>query len=141
MSNLIFVALGAISGYYMSNRNIIDFFKRDDPVVLKVQEICAEVFPDIKNLSIIKSKESYTIDKERVYLCTEDKNGEVFSLNTLIYVLLHEYAHTKTDSIGHTDEFHKKFDEILDKASEMGLYDPDEGIDERYSVDGNCSTK
>jgi predicted metal-dependent hydrolase len=41
----------------------------------------------------------------------------------LIYVLIHEIAHHVTVSIGHTPEFHEKFQLLLKKAEELKIYD------------------
>jgi hypothetical protein len=42
----------------------------------------------------------------------------------LTYVGLHELAHVLCDEVGHTAKFYQIFDELLDKAHQMGLYDP-----------------
>ena len=42
----------------------------------------------------------------------------------ITYVLLHELAHVMNkDDVGHTPKFHKKFDELLEKAENLGIYD------------------
>ena len=140
VNDILFILAGIFIGYLLcvNKRIIMDRFIPDDPVLSQVKSLCSTVFKDMQHIPIKKAKETYTIDKERVYMCTTDKQDQVFPLNTLIYVLLHEYAHIKTTSIGHTEEFHQVFDEILDIAIKHGLYNEEEGVDEKYSVDGNC---
>ena len=50
--------------------------------------------------------ESYTINKKKVHICMRDEHDKYYEDNMLMYVLLHELAHCKCKSIGHTDEFH-----------------------------------
>ena len=78
----------------------------------------------LHDLSLCKGEKSFTINKEDIFLCLKDENGSYYNDNMLIYVLLHEVAHHLTSSIGHTKEFHEKFEVLLKKAIEMGIYDP-----------------
>ena len=76
-------------------------------------------------LKLYKAKKSYTINKDKIYLCLTDQNGDYYPINMLIYVLLHEAAHkvNKLD-IGHTEKFHEIFEDLLDKAQKLGIYNP-----------------
>ena len=56
--------------------------------------------------------ESYTINKKKVHICMKDENDKYYEDDMLMYVLLHELAHCKCKSIGHTDEFHGILDNI-----------------------------
>jgi len=67
---------------------------------------------------------SYTINKSKIYLKLTDRNGEYYSNNTLIYVLLHEISHMLCDDIGHTENFHIIFRDLLLEAEKVGIYDP-----------------
>jgi hypothetical protein len=71
---------------------------------------------------------SYTINKKDVFICLKDEYGEYYPFNMLVYVLAHEYAHVISKSIGHTDEFHGKFDACLDIMIKEGFYDPSQEI-------------
>ena len=59
-----------------------------------------------------------TIDKGRELIICLDYEDE----NTLRYVLVHELAHVYTRSIGHTPEFYRNMDRLLDSARAQGLY-------------------
>lgn len=63
----------------------------------------------MKKLILCKGESSYTINKEVVYLCVKDKQGNYYNNHMLMHVLLHELAHAICDEVGHT----KKFDDIF----------------------------
>jgi predicted metal-dependent hydrolase len=65
---------------------------------------------------------SYSINKgEQIVLCLRN-NDKLVDINTLFFVVLHEFAHLATESIGHTDEFWDNFRWILEEAINIGLY-------------------
>jgi len=65
---------------------------------------------------------SYSINKgEQIILCLRN-NDKLVDINTLFFVVLHEFAHLATESIGHTDEFWDNFRWILEEAINIGLY-------------------
>ena len=43
-------------------------------------------------------------------------SGQIFDINNIKYVFLHEIAHTITKSIGHTVEFYDNFNFLLEIA-------------------------
>ena len=71
--------------------------------------------------------ESYTINKKKVHICMKDEHDKYYEDDMLMYVLLHELAHCKCKSIGHTDEFHGILDNIY-------------YIARRYDKDANFAT-
>lgn len=88
---------------------------------------------DILNeISMYKGDKSYTINKEKVYICLTDENGKYYSMNMLMYVVLHELAHVICDEIGHTEKFHEIFEAILLRSTEMGIYNPSLPIIQNY---------
>lgn len=82
----------------------------------------------MRETTLQKGEKSYTINKKDVYMCLVDENGNYYPFNMLVYVLAHEYAHVISTSIGHTEEFHLKFDILLDVMIREGFYDPSEEI-------------
>ena len=50
----------------------------------------------------------------------------------LIYVALHEVAHVLCDEVGHTQKFHSIFEDLLKKATEMGIYNPSIPLIQNY---------
>jgi len=65
---------------------------------------------------------SYSINKgEKIVLCLRN-HDKLMDINTMMFVVLHEYAHLATESIGHTDEFWDNFKWILEEAINIGIY-------------------
>jgi len=65
---------------------------------------------------------SYSVNKgEQIILCLRN-NDKLVDINTLFFVVLHEFAHLATESIGHTEEFWDNFRWILEESINIGLY-------------------
>jgi len=84
----------------------------------------------IKNYRADKIKEgvdtpgytSYSINKgEQIVLCLRN-NDKLVDINTMLFVVLHEFAHLATISIGHTEEFWDNFRWILEESINIGIY-------------------
>ena len=102
---------------------IREYHLQDDPMLWKLKDILEPLHPEVKNLKLYKGDKSYTVNKDKIYICLKDENDEYYNTNMLVYVLLHEFAHyLNTDDIGHTPKFHQVFEELLDKAHDMGIY-------------------
>ncbi len=69
---------------------------------------------------------SYSVNKgEKVHLCLRQREGRNESLvdeNIMVFVSLHEMAHTITPSIGHGPDFWNNFGWLLKQAEEAGIY-------------------
>ena len=91
----------------------------------------------MNEISLYRGNKSYTINKEKVYLCLKDEKGEYFSDNMLLYVLGHEISHSLCPEIGHTEKFHQIFEALLVKLTEAGLYNPSIPIIQDYCMDGD----
>lgn len=69
---------------------------------------------------------SYSVNKgEKIHLCLRQRSGQDESLvneNIMMFVSLHEMAHTITSSIGHGPDFWNNFGWLLKKAEAEGLY-------------------
>ena len=65
---------------------------------------------------------SYSVNKgEQIILCLRNKDSLV-DINTMMFVVLHEFAHLATESIGHTTEFWDNFRWILEESINIGVY-------------------
>ena len=120
---VLFLILGCIIYwvYYTTKENKL----QEDPMLWKLKEMLLPLHPEVKNLKLYKGDKSYTINKEKIYICLKDENEQYYPTNMLIYVTLHELAHLiNKDDVGHTEKFHKIFDELLDEAYNMGIYNP-----------------
>lgn len=122
--------------------------EESDPKLIELKNAVAPLFSKTKKYSgllspindrdvlseikLYKGNKSYTINKEKVFLCLKDKQNEYYNDNLLKFVFLHELSHVITDEIGHTKKFNQIFDELLKEASKMGIYDSKMEIDPNY---------
>lgn len=88
-------------------------------------------------VELYRGDKSYTINKEKVYICLKDSNGKYYDDNVLSYVLLHEIAHALSTEIGHTQLFHDIFEALLIQFAGAGLYDPNIPIPTDYCTNGD----
>jgi hypothetical protein len=98
--------------------------KQNDPVLKELVEMIKPLHPIVKDIEFYEDNRSYTINKEKVYMCLKDKEGEYYHRNFLLMVLIHEISHVLTPEIGHTDLFNEIFQDLLAKATELGIYNP-----------------
>lgn len=100
----------------------------EDPYVLSLVEDIRKIDPAVDavvdRLKFFKGRKSYTINKTYVHLCLFDKDGKIYQKNQLVLVLLHEIAHALCDEVGHTDKFNMIFEDLLKKAEDYGVYNP-----------------
>ena len=116
---------------------IKEYHAQQDPMLFKIKEKLEPLHPEIKNLKLYKGDKSYTINKEKIYLCLKDENGDYYPTNFLIYVMLHEFAHyLNKEDIGHTEKFHQIFEDLIDKAHNMGIYNSSIPLLENYCMHG-----
>jgi predicted metal-dependent hydrolase len=65
---------------------------------------------------------SYSVNKgEQIVLCLRNKD-KLMDVNTMMFVVLHEFAHLSTESIGHTEDFWTNFKWILEESMNIGIY-------------------
>lgn len=101
--------------------------KRSDPIIERIKIDLLRVHPKAAELNYWASDTSFTEDKRDMYLCLKDEQGQYYPYNMLMYVALHELAHavSKTVDENHTGkEFNDNFDMLLQRAAELGIYDP-----------------
>jgi hypothetical protein len=103
---------------------ITEFYAMNEPKILEIKEKLRKVHPRVDSLDFFAGNKSYTINKQKVYLCLKDENGKYYEMNMLIYVALHELAHVLCDEIGHTDKFKRIFEDLLIDAENKGIYNP-----------------
>jgi hypothetical protein len=130
---LLFLGIWLIIYVVYQYFNVIETY--EDPMTIAIQAKLVQIDPRAALLSISASDQSFTEDKRRTYLCLKDKNGKYYDDNMLMYVALHELAHaiSKQNDPNHTtSEFRENFQQLLDKAAVLKLYDPRIPIDYSY---------
>lgn len=78
----------------------------------------------IYETSLTSNYTSYSINKgEELSFCLRSKStGKLHDINLLMYVAVHELAHTACPETGHTPLFNKIFKFLLERAMEIKLY-------------------
>lgn len=107
-----------------------------DPLIEKLKGDVSKLDDRISKIEFYAGNESYTEDKNKIFLCVKDEtNGEYYDYNTLIYVAIHECAHALTDVIDlehKTPEYRYMFKSLLDRATLIGIYDPNKPLPSTY---------
>jgi hypothetical protein len=116
----IILIVGIISFFIYTQ--IAEHYARNDPKIIEIKERLQNVNPRVDSLEFFAGNKSYTINKQKVYLCLKDENDEYYDDNMLMYVALHELAHVLCDEIGHTEKFKKIFEDLLVDAENKGVY-------------------
>lgn len=119
---LALVIISFLSVIVITNR-IYEKYLEDDPMLVELRQELRPVFPEIDSVVLLKGEKSYTMNKKYVHLCLKDETHKYYPKNMLKYVAIHEIAHAKSKSVGHTPEFHRVFDALLKRAIDAKVYD------------------
>jgi len=105
-----------------------------DPNKVKFKGILKELNDGniIDKIPISKGEKSYTINKEKIYICLKDEQKKYYDENMLIYVILHEIAHVLCKSQGHTEEWRTIFRALQSYAHKRGFWNAKEPIVSNY---------
>lgn len=131
-TSVVLILLGMLLLIFFMVRKVESY---DDPKIKEIQDKLARVDIRANKLSIKASSQSFTEDKQRTYLCLRDEKGNYYDDNMLMYVALHELAHaiSKQVDVDHTtDEFKDNFKLLLNKAADIGVYDPNKPLNYSY---------
>ena len=100
-------------------------YKDKHPILEAVRENFAKINPIYGTIPIKEGNQSYTENKRVITLCIKNpEEGGYYSINSIMYVALHELAHVVTKSQHHTDEFKRNFNKLLKKGAKLGVYNP-----------------
>ena len=79
----------------------------------------------ITEASSDNKRTSYLINKKELVLCLRDKTtNELYNINTIMFVTLHEFGHLISKGIGHDAEFWSNFKFLLQNAIRISIYNP-----------------
>ena len=62
----------------------------DNPTLERLRRDLIKVDPQASRLQFFPADESFTEDKQKVFICMKDENGNSYPYNTLLAVCLHE---------------------------------------------------
>lgn len=135
------------------NKQVKEHYLQDDPVLRELDAKFRGFFTREKRwqypldslntrnvmdeIDLYRGNKSYTINKQKVYLCLKDQNKQYYNQNMLTYVLAHEIAHVLNNEVGHTEKFNTIFDALLAEMARQGVYDPSKRIDDQYCALGD----
>jgi len=99
---------------YIINDNVQRLIKNFNP------QSIVETLPNSEYTAYSENK------GEKIAFClnTTKDGDKLIDKNTLMFVSIHELAHTMTESVGHTDEFWNNFKFLLENASKINIYRP-----------------
>jgi hypothetical protein len=113
-----------------------EYYHVNHPVLDEIRRRFAMISPRFAKIPLKTGRESYTENKSVITLCIKNpQTGLDYDMNTLTYVALHELAHcvTKADGVdSHKSEFRYNFAILLQKAENLGIYDPRKPIPPTY---------
>jgi len=131
--SIILLFIGII--FYFISQSNKESYLQNDPVLLKLREKMVKVFPEeMSKINLYTGDKSYTINKKKIYMCMKDERGDYYNDQILSNVFLHELAHTLCPEVGHTDLFYSIFDDLLEKASDGGIYDINTTVPSDYCM-------
>jgi len=112
------------------------YFSEKHPILDEIKHRFRIIDPNYARIPLRTGGRSYTENKSLITLCVVDPDtGDFYDINTLMYVALHELAHTITVADGadsHGDEFKSNFARLLKEAHKKGVYDPFQPIPHTY---------
>lgn len=131
----VIIAVGLVLIFIRSYLKYVDSY--NDEMIVYIKKLAETLSRVPKNIPIYAGKKSNT-DKEEISLCVRDENGKYYSINTLMQVLLHEYAHCLTHERGHTATFYKIMNSLRDEAIQKKLFNPQIPVPCNYCGDNFC---
>jgi len=100
---------------------------------------------EIKEIPSGQKGAGFTINKGHINLCVINiKTGKLNDIQDVMFVLLHELAHTMSVSYGHGEEFKKNFDILVKTAVKEQLWEPKDYSKQNTDIcgvtvtNGNC---
>lgn len=111
-------------------KNLVDFMKKKYPDREDVDRLYVG-FSSTKITETLPTSTltAYSENKgQKIAFClNKKKNGtELIDINTLTFVAIHELAHIMTLSVGHKQEFWENFKFLLEGATELKIYSPED---------------
>ncbi len=111
----------------------------DYEVIQRLHRIVSPLFPEVDDIAIVPNNtQTFTVNKQKIHICLKDKEGNYYSDNMLLYALIHELAHVNNKvNVGHTDEWHDIFNDMLNLAHAEGIIDLTEPLPDEYCIHRN----
>lgn len=113
---------------------VYKYYRINNPLLQVIYQDLMMVDSKIKKCTLTEGHDSaYTRNKKEIVLCLKKDDGTYYHYNTIIYVALHEMAHCiNEDSDDHDKIWDKSFQELLNKATQIGIYNPKIPMENTY---------
>src|SRR6185437_6927368 len=103
--------------------------KQTNPKLVSIRNQLTNLHPAVKSLEFYSQhrcelEDSYTDNKQKVYICLCDQDGRYFSDNKIKQVMIHELAHALSEQHdeNHTTlEYLQNYNDLMKRASCLGL--------------------
>jgi len=102
---------------------LLNYLEKKYPDNGKVQKLLDSYTGSIQEITFENEGQvGYNVNKgETIGLCMY-RNGKFMDINTIMFVLLHELAHSMTVAYSHDKEFWDNFSFLLNEAMKIGIY-------------------
>ena len=102
---------------------LLNHLEKKYPANGKVQKLLDSYNGNIQEITFENEGQvGYNVNKgEAIGLCMY-KNGKFMDINTIMFVLLHELAHSMTVAYSHDKEFWDNFSFLLNESMRIGIY-------------------
>lgn len=130
MKNLVYYILLLIIFYslYKIVHEEKVIYLNDEELLNRLKADLYKIDPRSANFNYYSSNESLTEDKKDIYLCLRDPDtGKYYDYNSLVLIACHEASHAVSLTVdeNHTGlEFNNNYKMLLQRAIDLGLYDP-----------------
>lgn len=109
------------------------YYSDKHPLLQQIRSNFTILSPEYADIPLREGDSAYTENKSVITLCLKNpETGKFYSLNTLMYVALHELGHIISKTHGHNEEFKRNFATLLRQATKVGIYDPRVPIPQTY---------
>ncbi len=133
----IVIGLVLLAAFTLSRKS---YYSDDHPLLSQIRSNFTMLSSDYNDIPLREGNSAYTENKSVITLCLKDpENGKFYSMNTLMYVALHELGHIISKTHGHNQEFRENFARLLRRATKIGIYDPKIPIPTTYCGIGDKS--
>lgn len=124
------IALIILAAFTLSQRS---HYSDKHPLLEQIRSNFTLLSPEYSDIPLREGNSAYTENKAVITLCLKNpETGKFYSMNTLMYVALHELGHIISKTHGHNEEFRQNFATLLRRATKMGIYDPRQPIPQTY---------
>ena len=119
---LIVIGLVLLAAFTLSRKS---HYSDKHPLLDQIRSNFTMLSSDYTDIPLQEGNGAYTENKSVITLCLKNpETGRFYSMNTLMYVALHELGHIISKTHGHNEEFRQNFARLLRRATKIGIYDP-----------------